>query len=749
MKKKITTILLVIAVICLTVCMFTGCARKNENILSTSGKGEFFYTDISELEKDFSLVYGSSADKNSVFKLIEIDDEDENSAYELKINTTSSSSEGYAALQQKINLNAGCYYTVTYEIAIGSMERYNADEGNDGVFFTILEDKSFNYTDAATDFHQETTTGEKTFKYSFLSKESGEYTAALCVGTKDCPVKAEVDVYSFNICRVSKSEAIHNFDKDANVFVSDIYGGIKLFNVFYIVMGAFFIVALSAVAYTMFRRHMALSSEEQIALGRGYKNAFLLKLEKDPKIAIILFAAIGFVVRLLTDVIATAVAANHSTMILGYNVEGLAAQAVFISKYGPANLIKSLGGEFATDFGYTVMSVSSSPLQLYFLGFAGLFGRIFETITPTSGYIATVFFIRMFQSLADIVAAYFIYDLVKKNAGNIGGTIISTLYLCLPIVFATSSLWGYMDSITAALIVLTFWFMVEKNNYLGTAITFFAACMFSQTALFVAPIVLFYTVLTCIKDIKAGEYRTVIYAGSILVLSFFVFYALTAPFYINYIQDGTPFYCFKASWNELFTNAVYTFNAFNFQALLGNNNMPVTTASLVVTIIFIVFMLSMIGLAYFKFKNRMNLMLLATAFINMMFVFANNMNPVSVYVSLALMLIYAIMNKEKRIFFSFVVFAALAFINISYTELFVTYTSSSMGLFAEKSAVMYVFSAISLAFVLYYIYIVYDIVVSRKVRKISPLNLPVLSSVRNVGLRIIKKFYGIKSKFAR
>lgn len=139
---------------------------------------------------------------------------------------------------------------------------------------------------------------------------------------------------------------------------------------------------------------------------------------------------------------------------------------------------------------------------------------------------------------------------------------------------------------------------------------------------------------------------------------------------------------------------------------------------------------------------------MATAFINMLFVFGNNMNPISMYISLALMLIYAIINKEKRIYFSFVVFAVLMFINVSYSELFIEYTSSAIGTIG-KDPVMYVFSAINLIMVLYYIYIVYDIVVSRKVRKILPMQLTYSQWLSNLGRRIKKGYYKTIIKLQR
>ncbi len=732
MKKKLYTIILAVLVVCFSVCLLSGCSAKNKNILTTNGSGEFAYDSLSDLQKDFSLDYSDSISTASeVFTLSSTTATDgSKSDYVLKIDTSSS---GYALLSQKVDLTVGCYYSITYAINLTSISTYTSGTAYDGVFVTILEDEDFNYDDNSV---YQNSTGSGTYSVSFRAGQTGEATIALCVGTEDHPVKATVNVTEFSLERISYSASKENGDY-WGTYKTDYYGNSSLYNIIYIVLGGLAVIGLSIVGYTMFRRHLALTSVENEMLGKGYKNKFLLQMSSSKGLDAVLIIVIGLLVGIVTNLLSTVIASGYTYTAMGYNLSGLASQAVFISKYGPQYLISSIGGDFATDSGYTVMSVSSSPLQLYFLGFAGLFGRIFQ---KGDQYLATMFFLRLLCTLADIGTALLIFKLVSKKSGNIAGFLAGALYTVLPVVFATSALWGYMVSITVFLITLTFYFMLE-NKYVLTALVYLVACLFSQVALFVAPMILCYTVMMCMKDIKK-----VIPASIILVLGFVLFYALSVPFDINFIRDGNTFYCFEQAWAELYKNALYTLNAFNFQAILGNNFGTITTASLVVTIIFILFMLTLVVIDYFKFKNRMNLMLLATAFINMMFVFANNMAPTSMFISLALMLVYAIMNKEKRIFFSFVVFSVLSFVNIAYCELLVDYTTSSVGVWEDGSIPMYIFSALEMVFALYYIYIVYDIVVSRKIRKIQPLNLKVGDAVRNSFLRMKKNYYKLRMK---
>lgn len=734
-KTKFFTTVLAIMCITLLVCVLSGCTKKYENMLNTDD-GIFRYETLKELKKEWILkTKDSITDDTKVFTMNADKDADK---YSVEINTSDS---GWAYIGQRIKLDAGQYYHIKYNVDISKLAAYTAGTANDGVFVSFIEDEDFNYhkgenqiDEAKLDSMQISTGDSGERNYTFKAKTTCYATIALRVGTEKNPTTANVTIRNFSVERILAKDSTQKGYHDLGSFSSDYYGIKSDFNVFYIVIGAIAIALICYFAYFAFQRHLHLSNPNV----NGY-NGFLAKIADSKFIGVLIVAGIAALVQIVTNVISTAVAASHNHSIMGYNLEGLTTQAMFIAKYGPKDMGLYLS-EYASKNTLTHLAPSSSALQLYLLGLAGLFGKIFEK--AGGSYYATMFFIRFACTLADIGTVILIYNLVKKSVGNVGGMVIAGMYAVLPVVFATSSVWGYLDSVTVFLIVLTVSFML-KNYYVPTAITFFVACMFSMTALFLAPIVLLYTIMQCVLNKK-----NIIPASIILVLSFFVFYAINVPFDYNYITDGKPFYCFTKAWNELYKSALYSRNAFNFQTILGNNFTAISTASIVVTIIFILFLLGLIAFAYFKFKNRMNLVLMGTAFINMLFVFGNNMNPVSMYVSLALMLIYAALNKEKRIFFSFAAFSVLTFINVSYAELFVEYTSTAIGIMG-KTPTMYVFTVFELLLVLYYIYIVYDIVATRKVRRIQPMPLNYGEWLHNLGKRIKKNYYKLAVKMQR
>ena len=88
------------------------------------------------------------------------------------------------------------------------------------------------------------------------------------------------------------------------------------------------------------------------------------------------------------------------------------------------------------------------------------------------------------------------------------------------------------------------------------------------------------------------------------------------------------------------------------------------------------------------------------------------------------------------------------FINVSYAELFVEYSSTAVGIMG-KTPTMYVFTVFELLLVLYYIYIVYDIVATRKVRRIQPMPLNYGEWLNNLGKRIKKNYYKLAVKLQK
>jgi Gpi18-like mannosyltransferase len=719
MKKTFNILLLLLVGIFL----FTGCTTAyNKNILDIGEKGTFEYEKLEELEKDWTL---STDDAHKASDAFDVTD------YALKIDT---SATGWAQATQEVDVLPNAYYLIEYTFTSSNFTSFKPNVGFENFFVSFLEDEDFN-TEAALDkrvFHNTSTVNEKVGSFYFKTKNITKATLAINVGTKEHPVSAkDVTITSMKLMRVRGTEA-KSGELSLFTLESDTYGDVGQINIIYIVIGALAILLIGYAFYVMFQRNMAIEVSEE-----GYKNNFVKTLRDSKWLGFAIVAGTTLLVRLLLDLIITLVAGSKLHANLGYELEGHAAQALFMGKYGTVYLAESLA-RFAGDFSYINMAVENSPIYLYVLSICGLLGKGFGS----NALLATTFFIKLVSSLADVGTVILIYIMTKKHAGNIGAIIISIMYALLPVTFGISAIWGLKESMLAFSVLLTFYFMLQ-NKYFGVVGSYMLAFLTSWTAIIIAPIIIFYSIMQFInrKDLRIWIIVSVI-AGFVL------FYLTNLPFTVNTIKT-TPFIAFTNYWNLLWKNLVYTNNAFNFQALLGNNFALVTIESLIVSIVFVVFIFAIVGIGYFKSKNRLDLMLMASLCMNMMFIFGNNMKPASMYFSLALMLIYAIMNKEKRVYFCFVMFAALMFVNISYMELLNSYTLTLEPQMATKNVVMYIFSSLYLVVTLLYIYVVYDLVAVKKARRIQPMTLTYLGWWKNLYLRAKKWYYKQRIKQAK
>lgn len=716
MKK--TVLILFLAVVLSSVFLLGGCTTSyKKNILKTGENGTFEYENLKEMQTEWNLKTDSTHAAADAFDVVD---------YAMVINTTST---GWAQAMQEVEVLPNAYYMVEYTYTCSTFTQFSTSKGAEFFFISFLEDEDFN-TDEAGDkrvFHNTATVNEKIGSFYFKTKNAVKATLAINVGTEKHPVSvSNVTIKSIKLIRVTASEA-KNGSLSLFTFESDTYGEVGKLNILYIVLGGVGVLILGYAAYFMFQRNLFLETE-------NYKNKFLIKLRDSKWLGIVLTAGIALFIRLIFNLVITLIAGSKLHYNLGYEVEGAAAQALFMGKYGTAYLTESLL-RFTTDFGYVYKPIENAPLYLYTLSLCGVIGKSFGD----NAFLATTFLIKFVSSLADIGTIILIYLLMKKHIGGVGAAIMSIMYSLLPVTFGISSIWGLNESLLAFSMMLTFYFMLQ-NNYYGVAASYMAAFLTSWIAIIILPIIVFYTIM---QFINRKELRIPI--GIAVFAGFVLFYLFNLPFTINSIAKK-PFLCFTNYWNILWKNVKYTLNAFNFQSLLGNNFTELSIESLIVSIVFILFIFTIVAVGYFKNKNRMDLFLMASMVINMIWMFGNNMSPASLYFSLALMLAYAIMNKEKRIYFSFVMYAALMFVNVSYAQLLTGYSLTAAPQINNKEAAVYVFSALYLILTLYYVYIIYDIVAVKKARRIQPMPLTYIGWWKNLFLRIKKSYYKMRIK---
>ncbi|EKE06359.1 MAG: dolichyl-phosphate-mannose-protein mannosyltransferase family protein [uncultured bacterium] len=117
--------------------------------------------------------------------------------------------------------------------------------------------------------------------------------------------------------------------------------------------------------------------------------------------------------------------------------------------------------------------------------------------------------------LADIATGYLIYKIVGKKRG----ILFSILYLFNPAIFANSSLWGQVDSLTALFSLFVIY--IFPSNYLLSAISLAVGTLIKPQAAFILPAILY---LFVVRKKKLYEWITYGITGlTVFILGFLPF----------------------------------------------------------------------------------------------------------------------------------------------------------------------------------------------------------------------------------
>lgn len=718
MKKRL---ILCVVVLMLVALVFVGCTTTatknyNEQILKfSSDTSDFVYTGESDVKTDWNLSAGNGQTVSSVFST---------NSSGLKINTQSA---GYAVASQKVYLRPDSYYKVTYSYKVESIGEYSdTDEYTTwvGLYAGFLENKDFNIADEKKTEARSTTTSYKTATFYFHTDSTKEYNFAFFVGLENYPASAIVYLKNATLERVQESEATENAAAYGMYELkSAVYGQATVLNVVYVVLGGVGTLLLAYVFYVLRSRDIAFEGVET-------SNGFYNKLVSSKWLGMLIVLLVAGLLRLLITLIQTIIAgsADISSTYFGYDLEQNANMALFVAKHGTTYLYQYVDG-------YTTLM----PVTMYLLALAGAIGRGLGAagLSESATALSVVCIIKLINIAADLATVAFIYKIIAKKQGNVAATIFAGFYSVLPMVFSMSSAWGSFESVTMFLIVLAFWFLLERKSYLGMAIAYFGACMTTVSAIYVCPAILMYTGYVIYKAIKDKEYKRLIAPACVIVGSIIVFYLISLPFVYNEVAGGDFFACVTKYVDTLKHGQVYTANAFNFQAMLGNNFKTVTVQSIIVTVIYIAFIVGVLGYAYYRSRNRIDLTLIAAICVIAFWTFGNNMDHNSLYIALPLMFIVAVLLKETRLYVAFTAYAALAFVNASYVYLVAGYTTDGVVQVSnDTTAVMYVFGSFALLAVIYFIIVAYDVMINRKAVEHTVINIPYFKYVEYTARKI-------------
>lgn len=723
MKKRLIlcVVVLVLASLVLVGCTTTANKNYNEQILKFSNdKDNFVYTGENEdVKTDWDLSAGNDAAVSSVFST---------NSNGLKINTQNA---GYAVASQKVYLVPDSYYKVTYTYKVDSIGEYSDTDDYVqwvGLYAGFLENKDFNISEKKKTEVRGTTKSYVTDTFYFHTDNSKEFNFAFFVGLENYPASAVVYLQDATLVRVQESEATENAESYGMYELkSAVYGQASALNVVYVVLGGVATLVLAYVFYVLRSRSLAFE-------GVKTENSFYEKLVSSKWLGLVVVLGVSALLRIVITLVQTIIAGSSdiTSTYFGYDLEQNANMAMFVAKHGTAYLYQ-----------YVDTYTTLMPLTMYLLSFAGIVGRALGAmgLSESAAALSIVCVIKLINIAADLGTVALIYKLIAKKQGNVAATILAGFYSVLPIAFSLSSAWGSFESVSVFLIVLAFWFILDRKSYLGMAIAYFGACMTTVSAIYVCPAVLMYTAYVIYRAIKDGEYKRLIAPVCAIVGSVIVFYLISLPFVFNDVAGGEFFACVTRYVDTLKHGQVYSANAFNFQAMLGNNFKAITVQSIIVTVIYIAFIVAVLAVAYFRSRNRIDLTLIAAVCVIAFWTFGNNMDHNSLYVALPLMFIVAALLKETRLYVAFTAYSALAFVNSAYIYLVAGYTKDGIVAVSNAStAVVYVFGALSLVAVIYFVIVAYDVMINRKAVEHTVINVPYFKYVeitaRKIGAKL-------------
>ena len=147
-----------------------------------------------------------------------------------------------------------------------------------------------------------------------------------------------------------------------------------------------------------------------------------------------------------------------------------------------------------------------TPLFLYWLWFGGKIGWI------------SPFLIKIPIVFADIITGFFIWKIIYKKNKKLA-YLCFILYVLNPIAIFTGSVWGQIDGLLALLMLLSFYFLIDKRNMILSSLFIAGAFLLKPQALVVGFPLLFIA-LRRKFSLKAYLYSGVVFLLTIFVLSF-------------------------------------------------------------------------------------------------------------------------------------------------------------------------------------------------------------------------------------
>lgn len=365
---------------------------------------------------------------------------------------------------------------------------------------------------------------------------------------------------------------------------------------------------------------------------------------------------------------------------------------------------------------YYVNESITPPGYLYYLA---LFGLMKQGANIT-GAMGVSIMLKLPSILADMGIIYLLYSYGRKYVGDKNAAVFSLLYAVFPAVFMLNAGWGGTESLALLGIISIFICILEKKH-IGLLFSTLYSVMFSFEAVYVLPLVITYLVVRCVKE---KDVKFILKSVLGVVLFFVGFYLLTLPFTIGFVKAGFPMQIFVRYYDVLATDAVACFNTFNLFAIMGLNNQTASQATFIVSIIFVALVWAFSIYSYVAKRNRLNLLLAGAFTYISVGAFAVNQTRAMAVIGAGLLLAYAMLSRDKRVYFISGGMFTLNAMNIFSLYDMAGYFGSNPNryeLYAKFDWVQVLGSVLMVILVIALMFVAYDICLQGRRKEIQPL----------------------------
>lgn len=317
--------------------------------------------------------------------------------------------------------------------------------------------------------------------------------------------------------------------------------------------------------------------------------------------------------------------------------------------------------------------------------------------------------IKLPSIFADLVTAYMLFRLAKKQLGIGFGILAGVIYTFMPIVLLDSTVWGQVDSFFTMIIVAALTLLMEKK--FNWAVVFFTvAVLMKPQGIFFFPVILF-------EMLKVGSLK--VFLKTFLKV-FAIGLATTVLIVLPFSFTQEPLWIIYKFLDTAKEYPSAAMNAFNLFGLLGANFKDGANTLFIFSyntwgLIFDVLILGFVGFIYIKGKH-VALPIISALILNVgAFVCTTKMHERYMFPAIAIVIMALIYLKDKRLLMIFATLSITIFANIHILFSRMLVKGVENAHFSPYDPVLLFFSLVNVLLFIYLIKTTYSIIIKNEV----------------------------------